>query len=146
MRCSVNGVSVEGPLGEEEVADVWPKAEPMLSAALETDGVLTTNDLFAQMSDGLWGLYIVKDDETGEVLGAVCCEVQQWPLGDVFNIAHCGGHSLHRWAGLLGALESEAVRLGCETVRIEGRKGWGAIYPDYREVKRVFERRVVVTK
>jgi len=143
MRSSADGVTVNGPIDGTEIGVVWPNVEPFLSAALETDGVMTSADLLDQMSSGLWGLYVVTEDATGEILGAVCCEVQEWPNGPVFNIAYCGGHSLYRWAGLLGALEAEAVRLGCDTVRITGRAGWGRVFPDYREAHRVFERKVV---
>lgn len=146
MRCSANGVSLSGPLEGSEVVDVWPKVEPFLASAVDRDGDLDTEDLLEQMSDGLWGLYVVRDDATNELIGAICCEVQEWPKRMVFNIAHCGGTALYRWAGLLGALESEAARLDCETVRITGRKGWAAIYPDYREVHRVIERKVVMDK
>lgn len=146
MRCSDNGVTIVGPLTGEEVMEVWPKAEPFLAAAVAREGDMTTDALLDQMSDGLWGLYVVKDDATDELLGAICCEVQEWPTRNVFNVAHCGGVALYRWAGLLGALESEAVRLDCDTVRISGRKGWEAIYPDYREVYRVIERKVVIER
>lgn len=143
MRFSDNGVSVEGPLMEAEVLDVWPKAEPFIAQALEWNGNKAgTRDVLDDIASGVLGLYSITDDETGELLGAVACESQAHPNEDVFNIAYCGGRDLYRWAGLLGALEAEAVRLGCQTVRISGRKGWGAIFPDYREVHRIYERKV----
>lgn len=144
MRCSANGVSVSGPLDEAGVREAWPKAESMLCAALERDGLkLLQEDLLEQISEGLIGLYVLTDDESGELIGALACEAQEYPRSMVFNIAYCGGRDLYRWAGLLGSMEAEAVRLGCDTVRITGRPGWGRIYPDYREMNRVFERKVV---
>lgn len=145
MRCSVDGVSVEGPLPEAEVREVWPKAEEFIAQALEWNGnKANPRDVLCDVAEGLLGLYAIRDDETGELLGVVACESQEHPNEDVFNIAYCGGRDLYRWAGLLGALESEAVRLGCQTVRITGRKGWGRVFPDYEEVHRVYERKVIV--
>lgn len=144
MRCSANGVSVYGPLEEGAVIDAWPKVEAWLSAALDRDGMkLRSDDVLEQIAQGLLGLYLIEVDESGELLGVVACEVQEYPNAQVFNIAYCGGKDLYRWAGLLGAMEAEAVRLGCETLRITGRAGWGRIFPDYREINRVFERKVV---
>lgn len=143
MRFSDNGVSIYGPLEEGDVIDTWPKVEGFLSMALDRDGwKLNSEDLLEQVAQGLIGLYVIEEDE-GRILGAVAAEVQEYPRSMVFNIAYCGGVELHRWAGLLGAMESEAVRLGCDTVRITGRPGWGRVYPDYHEINRVFERRVV---
>ena len=145
MRFSVNDVSIRGPLGESEVFDVWPKAEAMFDAALQRDGwKLTTADLLSQVSEGLVGIYLIEDEETGELLAVLAVEVQEYPQSNVLNLAYCGGHDLYRWAGLLGAMESEAARLGCDTVRITGRPGWGRIFPDYSEAHRVFERKVVL--
>ena len=133
MRFSDNGVTLEGPLDEDGVVDVWPKAETMLCDALDRDGCkLLPIDLLQQISEGLMGLYVVRDDVTGELLSAIACEAQEYPRSMVFNIAYCGGRDLHRWAGLLGALEAEAARLGCDTVRITGRPGWARIFPDYQ--------------
>lgn len=147
MRCSANGVSVFGPLEEDAAVDAWPKIEGYLSDALERDGwKLGPADLLQQVAEGLTGLYVIEDDETGEILGAVAAEVQEYQRVTVFNIAFCGGRDLYRWAGLLAAMEQEAVRLGCPIVRITGRPGWGRVFPDYSEVHRVFERKVMVAK
>jgi len=143
MSSSDSAVRVIGPLDERGVSDYWPKVEPMLAAALERDGwKLRPADLIAQISEGLMGLYVAHDFEKGDVLGAIAAEVQEYPNARVFSIAYCGGHDLYRWAPLIADMEREAVRLGCHVVRIPGRKGWGRVFPDYRETHRVFEREV----
>lgn len=145
MRSSANGTTVEGPLDEEAIRDVWSQAQPYLAKALERDGYkLEPADLLEQIATGLMGMYVITDDDTGEMVGAVACEVQEYPQSQVFNIAYCGGRELHRWAPLLGALEAEAARFGCDTVRITGRPGWGRVYPDYQEACRIYERKVLV--
>jgi hypothetical protein len=146
MRFSANGVSVHGPLEEDAVIDAWPKVEAWISEALEREGFKSfPDDVLKDIADGVIGLYLIED-EAGEIIAAITCEVQDWPNANVFNIAHCGGRDLYRWAQLLGGLEAEAARLGCETMRITGRAGWGRIYPEYREIHRVFERKVMVSK
>lgn len=139
------GVAVVGPLEEAAVRDAWPKVESYLANALARDEwKLGLDDLLSQIADGAMGLYVVRDFAAGEILAAIACEVQEYPAVNVFNVAYLGGRDLYRWAHLFGELEAEAVRLGCEIVRITGRAGWGRIYPDYKEMNRVFERRVVV--
>ena len=139
------GVSVIGPLQEAAVRDVWPKIAGYLLEALECDGgKMRPDDVLEQIAQGLMGLYVVQDFATGEILAAIACEVQEYPNANVFNVAYLGGRELYRWAHLFGDLEAEAVRLGCPIVRITGRAGWGRIYPDYKEISRIFERRVVI--
>jgi hypothetical protein len=140
-------VAIVGPLDEAGVKDAWPKVELYLVDALERDGwKLHPGDLLQQISEGLMGLYVIRDEEDGELMGAIAVEVQEYPNSQVFNIAYCGGRFLHRWAHLLGHLESDAANLGCDTVRISGRPGWGRVFPEYREVFRAFERKVLVKK
>lgn len=144
MRFSDNGVTVYGPLEEDAVIAAWPKVEPMMCDALARGGwKLSVEDLIGEIAQGELGVYVVEDDETGELLAALACEIQEHPQVQVFNIAFCAGRDLHRWAHLFGAMEAEAARLGCPIVRITGRPGWGRVFPDYREVHRVFERKVV---
>lgn len=139
-----HGVAVVGPLEEAAVMDAWPKVEGFLADALERDDwKVRPADLLNQIAAGVMGLYVVRDFSTGDTLAALACEVQEYPNASVFNIAYLGGRDLYRWANLLGEMEREAVRLGCDTLRITGRPGWGRIFPDYREINRVFERRVV---
>ena len=139
------GVAVIGPLNEQAVRDAWPKVVGYLAEALDRDGgKMLPDDVLEQIAQGLMGLYTVVDFATGEILAALVCEAQEYARESVFNIAYCGGRDLYRWAGLLGEMEREAARLGCQTVRITGRPGWGRIFPDYREMNRIFERRVVV--
>lgn len=139
------GTTLTGPLDEDRVMDAWPKVEAFIDSAIAREGwKYTTGDILQQIGEGQLGLYIVTDDETGEILAAIACEVQEYPRRNVFNIAFCGGRDLYRWAGLLGQLEADAVRFGCDTVSITGRPGWGRVFPDYAEVHRVFERKVVM--
>lgn len=139
------GVSVVGPLNEEAVRDAWPKVVGYLAEALDRDGgKMLPGDVLKQIADGFAGLYTIVDFETGEILAAIVCDVQEYAHSNVFNLAYCGGRDLYRWAHLLGDFEREAARLGCDTVRITGRAGWGRVFPDYREICRVFERRIVL--
>lgn len=145
MRYEQESVYLEGPIGEADIADVWPKAEPLIAQALERDGFKETGEtILDQLAHGLCGLYLVRDSQTDEIIASVICDSLEYANSSVFNIGYVAGRDLYRWANLLGALEQEAVRLGCDTVRITGRPGWGRVFPDYRETNRVYERKVVV--
>lgn len=139
-----DAVRLSGPLNGEGVAKLWPQCEPLLASALERDAwKLKPDQLLTQIADGLMGLYVVHDFASGELLAALACEVQDYPNARVFVVAYCGGHDAHRWAQLIGDVEREAARLGCHVVRIPGRKGWGRVFPEYRETYRVFEREIL---
>lgn len=133
-----------GPMDGDAVVDLWPMVEPMLIPALEREGwKLKPDQLFRQIADGLMGLYVVQDFQKGEIVAAMACEVQEYPNALVFSIGYCGGHDLETWVHLIADFEAEAKRLGCHVLRIGGRKGWGRIFPDYREVLRIYERELV---
>ena len=134
---------VIGPLDANGFNHYWPKVEQFLTDALQHEGFkLKPQQLAGQITEGLMGLYVVLDMAHGEVLGALACEVAEYPNENVFVIAYCGGRDLYRWANLIGEMEREAIRLDCRTVRIPGRKGWGKVFPDYRETYRVYERKL----
>lgn len=137
-------VRLLGPLPQEAMEAIWPKAEHLLLPALEHEGwKMKPDQLHDAIASGSMGLYVAHDFATGEVLAALVAEAQEYPNAQVFSLAYCGGEQMERWAHLISALEQEAVRLGCHIVRIPGRKGWGHIFPDYREVMRVYEREIV---
>lgn len=139
------GARVRGPIEREELISVWPKIESFISDALARDGWKSTLDSFLiDVADGVLGVYVVEDEESSEVIGFVAAEVQEYPQTNVFHLAYCGGVQLWRWAELIGSMEAEGARRGCQIVRISGRPGWGRVFPDYREVFRAYERRIVV--
>lgn len=132
-----------GPLDGDAIAAQWAVAEPMLARALEREGwKMKPDQLHSQIAEGLMGLYLAQDFATGETLAAMACEVQEYPNARVFSIAYCGGREAWRWVHTIADFEREAARLGCHTVRIPGRKGWGRVFPGYRETFRVYEREI----
>jgi hypothetical protein len=134
-----------GPLDGDAARLHWSECESLLSPALARDGWKITGDqLREQIASGLVGLYVVEDFATGSMLAALACEVLDFPNRKVFSVAYCGGHDAYRWAHLIRAIEEEAAKYGCQVVRIPGRKGWGRVFPEYREVQRIFEREVVI--
>lgn len=137
------GVALVGPLDQAAVEKLWGVASEMLIPALEREGwKIKPDQVLKQISEGLMGLYVVQDFISGEVLAALICEAQEYPNAQVFCVSYLGGKDVHRWSHLIADVEMEALRLGCHIVRIPGRKGWGQIFPTYREVYRVFEREV----
>ncbi len=53
-------------------------------------------------------------------------------------VIQTAGTQMERWVHLLVEVEKWAAELGCQTIEIEGRRGWGRIFKDYRESYRVF--------
>ena len=108
------------------------RALDWLEAALQGDPratvTVTLADVEAERAQ-LWGIL------SGEELMAVVV-TRILTFGSfcrALRIQLCGGEQLHSWKHLLPELEGHARNLQCHLVEIQGRRGWGRVFPEYRE-------------
>lgn len=123
-----------------QVAQIWPQARPLIARAYHGRG-RHDDDLAAIEADVLAGasvLWIVCG-EAG-LIAAGTTKIMQTPLRKVLRIECWAGRDMPRWLGGIRAIEDYGRAHGCAVCRIEGRKGWKAMLPDYREPYVVLEK------
>lgn len=125
------------------IEDIWPQVRNFIAAAFAKDrgddnADIVLSDLKSKAAL-LWVVWAAGEDS---ILAAVTTRLLKVPRGLVCRITACGGISLDRWRGLICDIEKYARAEGCYGVRIEGRRGWKAIFPDYREMWVALEKRL----
>jgi len=99
--------------------DLWPHVRAMARAALDKTDLGLLSDLDTDVLSGRALIWVVSGGKR----------------------IHCAAE-IKSWAHLLSGVEQYAREEGCDCVRFIGRKGWKRIYPEYREIGAVFERRL----
>lgn len=87
----------------------------------------------------LWIAWAADDRKI--IAAAVTKIIKTW-RGLICLITACGGVDLVRWKHMIGGLEDFARAEGCIAIRMEARKGWAAVFTDYREPWIVLEKRL----
>lgn len=102
-------------------------------------GRMQISDVLQACYTGKSQLWMVSTEE-GEVLAAAVTEIVAYPRRRVCSLFLLGGCEMDRWTYLIDELEAWAKEQGCHVLEIQGRKGWGRVFPDYLETHRVFEK------
>ncbi len=95
-------------------------------------------DDFRTDKSACWGF--VRD---GEVTSVGVTTILVYPSGKRVMRCSYGGGTLRDALEVMPQVEMMAKRLCCDTLRIEGRKGWQRIFTDgWEEVSRVLEKEI----
>lgn len=126
------------------IPEIWPHVRHFIEDAFlngrgDDDPQIIHRDLLSGHSL----LWIVWDSEQRQIIAAATTKVLDVERGKVCVITACGGIEIGRWKrDGLAAIEAYARHEGCKFVRIEGRKGFARLFPDYRQPWIVLEKRL----
>lgn len=124
LSASVETVCVD----PERVAEIWPHVRPFIISAVERGGNVTEQQLVEALSLRKALLWVRTDGR--QLSGAGVTQLITTPLGLTCDVMAYGGGCSH-WPSAFAPIEAYAKDEGCAAVRIEGRKGWKRIFPDY---------------
>lgn len=125
------------------VDDIWPHVQGFIESAFDhSRGDDNAEIVLAELKAQTSLLWFVWERNARSILAALTTKLIKTPRGLVCRITSCGGIHLDRWSTLLSQIEEYAKAEGCISVRIEGRKGWKAIFPDYAERWVMLEKRL----
>lgn len=123
-----------------DLGSVWPHIEGFIDSAFEngrgddnSDTVL--RDIVARRSI----LWVAWDGP--RVAAAVTTKLITTRRGLVCRITTCGGGGVN-WRNEIWRIEDYARAEGCHSTRLEGRRGWARVLPDYSEAWVVLEKRL----
>lgn len=78
----------------------------------------------------------------GQIKAAGVTKIIASQKSKVLMCEACSGSEFIRNKHVMQTIEDYARSEGCDAVRIGGRKGWGRVFPEYREIAVLLERRL----
>lgn len=125
------------------VPDIWPHVREFIEAAFAHDrGDDDAEIVHADLLSGGSLLWVAWDDERKRIIAAATSKLIKVRRGLICCITSCGGIDIDRWSSCLAAIEAYAKDEGCTLMRIEGRKGFARVFPDYTQPWIVLEKRL----
>lgn len=125
------------------VPQMWPHVQEFIAAAFDNGrGDDSAADVHADLIAHRALLWVAWDGET--VIAAATTKILKVARGLVCIITSCGGREMgiKRWRAAVKPIEDYARAEGCVVCRVEGRRGWAAVFPDYREAWVALEKRL----
>ncbi len=126
-------------VGPTYVEILWPRVRGLVESTFwrgRSEGDIDT--VFADLMHQRALLWIVWDGR--KILAALVTKLIRESQGLVCLITACAGIELRRWKHVISDIEAFAKAEGCFCVRMEGRRGWKRILPDYQEAWFIFEK------
>lgn len=106
----------------DEIQSVWVEVWLKISGAVELE---SEDDIRADLEAGNRYLLLAGD---GAAIVRGC--------GDFLEINYVGGTRIREWKDTMNAaIEAIARSEGCQKIVAFGRKGWGRIWPQYRDTQ-----------
>lgn len=102
----------------------WRNVRPLVAEAQEGNGCFTDQDVFRQINDARWTLWIARSEKRG-LEGIAVGNIEQFPRERHFYLRIVTGRDFPRWAHLLEGIESYAKGCGCKKLATFARPGWG---------------------
>lgn len=130
--------------------ETWALISDLLARVIERDTETDLDSVLEEIQSGdsqLWCLCDPDDD----LVGVVVTKVLGFKTGHQCLLVHLTatvrGTRIEPecWRAVLAHLEGVGRMLGCDSLRVYGRKGWAKILPNFIEIHRVFERRIQET-
>lgn len=119
------------------VAKVWPLISQFILDAMRRGDNGTFENVEHDVLNGRALLWLAVSEK---IEAAAVTQVDKTENSKVCWIVACGGEHCERWIGLLDPIEEYAKTVGCNAVRLMGRKGWERVLKNYRATKVIMER------
>lgn len=126
----------------DRIPEIWPHVAELIEAAFAGRGDDSAADVKSDLMARCALLWIAWDG--GKIVAAATTKLLKTARGLVCVITSCGGREmgLARWRAAIRPIEEYAMAEGCAVIRVEGRRGWAAVFPDYREAWVALEKRL----
>ena len=124
--------------------DIAPRLWPFVKKATDVSEFVSPEHIFRQAQENavqLWVIYQYPPEEL-DILAVVVTQIVRYDEASVCEILLAGGREMKKWTPLLTELEAWAKREGCSRIHVNGRPGWARVFPEYREVYRVFAKEI----
>ncbi len=123
-----------------DAPNLWPVVSHYIIRAFARTDIGLFQDAEKAVLEGRALLWVIMDGPA--FTGAVVTQVQLTDKRKICTILACGGDGVHDWIHLLSKVEDYARWMGCQSMRISGRKGWMKLLRDYRMAHVILEKRL----
>ena len=114
----------------EDVAYIWEEVAPLLDRVKEhTEGALETDDFLEPLTHGDMQLWISTDG--GVMHSAMITQIVIYPQKKVLRIISLAGSDFKKLYYFKDMVESFAIKTGCSSLELWGRKGWKRLLSDW---------------
>ena len=119
-----------------DVANVWPRVSGCVQKALARQNEWRLTDMLEQITSQRMQLWVVPWKI------AVVTQVLTYPGARICMVVLCGGEGLVEHKDAFDEIERWAGSIGCDEMRLQGRKGWQRVYPGYEPIATVMRKRL----
>lgn len=127
-----------GVSGQDQLVAVWPEVAPILIRAIQIYNEHTPEEIFQSLLNRERQLWVTGRDKIGCVLITKIITEEFHKTCFIELYAGRGIESLRFFADI----EAWAKSIGCDRMRISGRKGWKRVLKDYSAKKIILEKEI----
>ena len=114
----------------EDVAYIWERVAPLLDEVQEhTEGEVESDDFLESLTHGDMQLWIATEEN--ELHSIMITQIITYPQKRVLRIISIAGSDFKRLYQFNEMVESFAIKTGCTSLELWGRKGWKKLLPDW---------------
>ncbi len=118
-------------ISPEDVPYVWGDVGPMIARVTEqTEGEFEPDDYLESLARGHMQLWLATEDK--EIIISMITQIIPYPQKKVLRVIALAGKNFKEvHDNFIDILETFAIRSGCSSLELWGRKGWKKMLPDW---------------
>jgi hypothetical protein len=122
----------------EDVTYLWEDVKPMLARVTErSEGEMEPDDYLEILTQGAMQLWVATEDNN--IIIAMVTQIIAYPQKKVLRVIAIAGEKFIEAHNQFNALvEVFAIRVGCSSMELWGRKGWKKMLPEWKDSYIVF--------
>ena len=122
----------------EDVACLWDDVGPMLQKVTErSEGEMEPDDYLETLTQGAMQLWIATEENS--ITLAMVTQIISYPQKKVLRVIAISGEKfIEAHSRFNDMVEAFAVRVGCSSMELWGRKGWKKMLPEWKDSYIVF--------
>jgi hypothetical protein len=125
-------------ISPEDVAYLWDDVGPMLARVTErSEGEMEPDDYLETLTQGAMQLWIATEEKN--ITLAMVTQIISYPQKKVLRVIAISGEKfIEAHSQFNDMVEAFAIRVGCSSMELWGRKGWKKMLPDWKDSYIVF--------
>ena len=114
----------------EDVAYLWEHVSPLIDKVQRhTEGEVMADDFLEPLTHGDMQLWIATENKN--LPSVMITQIIPYPQKQVLRVISLAGSEFEKLNEFQAMLESFAIRTGCSSLELWGRKGWKKLLPDW---------------